>query len=206
MLLRPLASIGKCIRTTFGWLKHHHFFLLQWDAVFLLSQPFPFAWSFFFCIFLQVLPASLEMLQRLSCTTRTREAYKYLDGILYAYYCFLIVLIIIIQSSGKREAKKRRTYSFCSHERHTENVNCWIYCLAIMRYCLTIKLNYAAVSEYIVLMHLRNYNFLIGKRYVEETVAFPIPATIHFMIKKRKPVFLQLSGIGNKGWQSKGAW
>lgn len=58
-----------------------------------------------------------------------------------------------------------------------------------MRYCLTIKLNYAAVSSYIVLMHLRNYNFLIGECYVEETVAFPIPATIHFMIKKGSQYF-----------------
>lgn len=54
-----------------------------------------------------MLPASLEMLQRLSYTTRTGEAYKYLDGILYAYYCFLIVLIIIIQSSGKWEGREK---------------------------------------------------------------------------------------------------
>lgn len=38
-------------------------------------------------------------------------------------------------------------------------------------------------------MHLRNYNFLIGERYVEETVAFPTPATIHFMIKRGSQYF-----------------
>lgn len=38
-------------------------------------------------------------------------------------------------------------------------------------------------------MHLRDDNFLIEERYVEETVAFPIPATIHFMIKKGSQYF-----------------
>lgn len=82
-------------------------FLLQWDAVFLLAQPFPFAWSFFFCMFLQVLPASLEMLQRLSCTTRTREAYKFLGGILYVYYCFFSCFNNNNPEFGKWEGKKK---------------------------------------------------------------------------------------------------
>lgn len=51
-------------------------FLLKWDAVFLLGQP----WSF--CMFLWVLPASLEMLQGLLCSMNTSETFKYLDGII----------------------------------------------------------------------------------------------------------------------------